>query len=132
MRFFAPLALIFLVSLSSNILAHQAAACLPQSFKIWSDEGKMLATDQDNIVSELIELEYITKARSVSIVEVSVRDAEGQIMAKRIISSDGGNLHSKIGIVRWPEGLYSLTVWIDGEEQDYQIRVVRNSLTLSE
>ncbi|MFK7924075.1 MAG: hypothetical protein AB8H47_19110 [Bacteroidia bacterium] len=132
MRFFAPLALILLVSISSNILAHQSIANLPQSFKIWSDEGNILATDQDNIVSELIELEYITQARSMSIVEVSIRDAEGQIMAKRIISSDGGNLHSKIGVNRWAEGSYSLQVWIDGEEQTYSIKLIKNSLTLNE
>ena len=132
MRYFAPLALIFLVSASSNLLAHQSTTNLPQSFKIWSDGGKVLATDQDNIVCELIELEYITQARSMSIVEVSIRDADGQIMAKRIISSDGGNLHSKIGVNRWPEGLYSLRVWIDGEEQAYPIRVSKNSLSLNE
>lgn len=130
MRILSLLTLSFLVFLSTISFSHKLeAASIPRSFKIWGDEGNMLAANQTNVVCEIIELEYITKARSLSIVEVSIIDEEGLLMAKRLISSDGGNLHSKIGVNRWPAGLYTLKVWIDGEEQQYPLEVVKSILS---
>lgn len=125
MRIFALLSLSFvlpLFSLSAAPLPNTES--VPQSFKIWGDSGKVLTSDQKNIICEMIELEYITRPREMSIIELSIKDADGQIMAKRIISSDGGNLHSKIAVNRWPVGNYFVQVWIDGEEEAYPIEIV--------
>ena len=126
MRILALLSLSFVLSTFSMSQARTGEMVqMPQTFKIWGDSGKILVSGQTNVVCEMIELEYITQPRELSIVEVSIKDDEGQLMAKRIISSDGGNLHSRIAVNRWPEGSYSVQVWIDGEESAYPLEIVK-------
>ncbi|MEL7531096.1 MAG: hypothetical protein AAFN10_07305 [Bacteroidota bacterium] len=126
MRILALLTLSFVLSSfnMSQARFHEASE-MPQNFKIWGDSGKVLISDQNNVVCEMIELEYITQPRELSMVEVSIKDADGHLMAKRIISSDGGNLHSRIALNRWPAGSYSVQVWIDGQEQAYPLEIIK-------
>ncbi|MEM6345369.1 MAG: hypothetical protein AAF927_15865 [Bacteroidota bacterium] len=126
MRVLALLTLTFVFSTYQAGFARlYSKAELPQSFKIWGDSGQLLLSGQNNIVNEIIELEYITQARKMAVVELSIKDPDGQLMAKRIISSNGGNLHSRIAVNRWPEGSYLVQVWIDGQEQAYPIEIVK-------
>ncbi len=126
MRILALLSLSFVLSTFSMSQARSLEVSeMPQTFKIWGDSGKVLVSGQTNVVCEMIELEHISQPRELKVVEVTIKDADGQLMAKRIISSDGGNLRSRIAVGRWPEGNYSVQVWIDGEESAYPLEVIK-------
>ncbi|MEL6593273.1 MAG: hypothetical protein AAFQ68_24460 [Bacteroidota bacterium] len=115
----------FLCLLTVSLIAVGSPSPSKAPVLIMLDQDNPIQAMQTNQVSESIQIEYTIQDESNSMLEVVLRDEEGQVIARRLVAAQGDTLRTQISVNRWPEGSYQLSVFVAETEERYPLQIIK-------
>lgn len=115
----------FLCLLTVSLLSHASPFLNKAPVLILLDQDHPIRAMQANQVCESIHIEYASQDESDRMLEVILRDEEGQVIARRLVAAQGDTLRTQISVNRWPEGSYQLSVLVAENEERYPLQIIK-------